>query len=58
MDVRDINYGIGYKYHLRVFVVEPKGVITVMSEKDYKVFCDKGGITIITQGKPVKGSVN
>lgn len=35
VDVRDPFYAIGYKYNKRVWLVDPQGVITVISLEEY-----------------------
>ena len=35
-DVRDLHYGIGYRYSNRVWMVDPSGVITVVTREEWK----------------------
>ena len=55
-DVRDPRYEIGHRYNKRVWLVDPQGVITVITEEEHKKMThvreNKEGILITRQGRP------
>lgn len=60
MSARDVKgpfYEIGHKYNKRVWIVDPQGVTTVITEEEHQnmthVRTDKEGIHITRQGRPV-----
>jgi len=52
-NVKDPLYEVGYKYNRRVWIVDPQGNTTVITEEEHQNMIHKRGIHIRRQGRPV-----